>query len=103
MDKQEALENEYRSQRKVYEEQEDELLKQRDKAVSVIDEVQARSHYYLKDIVPDTDMLLPGVRKIERMKEEIVESTRMSLKELSRKREKVDENYYSELQKLTED
>ncbi|WP_191126371.1 hypothetical protein [Cerasibacillus terrae] len=53
MDKQEKIEEEYRLKRWNYEEHEDELINQRDRAVSIIEEVQDRSNYYLKNVIPD--------------------------------------------------
>src|SRR5699024_3128254 len=102
LDKLEILEKEYRSKRRVYEEQEEELLKQRDKATSIIDEVQDRSHYYLKDLVPEHDILMRGFRQTEKMREDLIDSTKEELKKLSRKIERLDENYYSKLRKLNE-
>ncbi|HLR80634.1 MAG TPA: hypothetical protein VK119_08670 [Bacillota bacterium] len=102
MEKQETLEKEYRTKRRVYEEQEEDLFIQRDKAISIIDEVQDRSHYYLKDIVPEHDILMRGFRQTEKLREDLIDSTKEELKRLSRKIERLDENYYRKLRKLNE-
>lgn len=100
MDKIEKLKNEYQANRKNYEKQEDELLHQRDKAIAIIEEVETRSHHYVKDVVPNNDMLMQGYRQTEHMKNDVLELTKEKLKELARKIEKLDENYYRALRKL---
>jgi len=104
LDKQAALEDEYRLKRKGYEEKEDELINQRDKAVSIIEKVQNRSHYYLKNDISDKDILMKGHRQAERMKENVFEfeSTNESLEKLARNIEKLDEVYYRKLRELNE-
>lgn len=100
MHKIKALETEYRSKKRAYEEQEEELSQQRNKAIAIIEEVEDRSHYYLKDAVPDNTMLMQGYRQTEQMKEDVLELTKEKQKELSRKIEKLDENYYRTFRKL---
>jgi len=50
LNNQESLETEYRLKKKEYEKEGEELIIQRDKAISVVEEVQERSHYYLKKL-----------------------------------------------------
>jgi len=99
---QEVLEKEYRYKRSSYEEQEVELMKQRDKALSIIEEVRERSLYYLKDVIFDKDLLLKGHRHAEQMKENIIELTNENRNEITRKIEKLDIEYYSKLRSLDE-
>lgn len=89
----------YRSKRKAYEEQEDELQNEKSKAVSIIEEIQDRSHYYLKSAVPDNQTLKQGYLKTEQMKDEVVDLIQEELREISRKMEDLDEDYYSKSRK----
>lgn len=102
MDKIEKLKNEYQANRKDYEKQEDELLHQKDKAIAIIEDVETRSYHYVKDVVPNNDMLMQGYRQTEHMKDDVLELTKEKLKELARKIEQCDDAYYRELRKLNE-
>lgn len=102
MDNKESLKKAHQLKRKNLEEQEEALLQQRDKALSIIEEVDERSHHYLKNIIPDNTMLIQGYRQTYHMKNEIIESTKEKRKELTRKIEKCDDAYYRELRKLNE-
>lgn len=100
MDSQETLEIEYRLKRKEYEEKEEDLYRQRDKAISVIEEVQERSHYYLNKISQDNEIHKQGFKQTEHLKDDIFDLTSENLKELSRKIEDLEEEYYHNLRKL---
>ena len=102
MEKLENVEEEYRLNRKIYEEQENDLIRKRNKGIETLEEVQDRSRYYLKDFVPDGDMLIRGFQEIEQMKREILEMARADRQSLARKLEELDENYYSQMKKLFE-
>ena len=102
MEKLENVEKEYRLKRRIYEEQENDLIRQSNKGIETLEEVQDRSRYYLKDFVPDSDMLTRGFQQIERMKNEILELARADRQGLARKLEKLDENYNSQMKKLIE-
>jgi hypothetical protein len=100
LEKLENVEEEYRLKRRVYEEQENDLIRQRNKGIETLEEVQDRSHYYLKDFVPDGDILTRGLQQIEQMKQEILEMARADRQNLARKLEKLDEDYHSQMKKL---
>lgn len=102
MEKSENVEKEYRLKRRNYEEQEEDLICQRNKGIATLEEVQDRSRYYLKDFVPESDMLTHGLHQIEQMKEEVLEKARVDRQKLARKLEELDENYYSQMKKLFE-
>ena len=102
MEKLENIEQEYRLKRRIYEEQENDLIRQRNKGIATLEEVQDRSRYYLKDFVPDSDMLTRGLNQIEQMKEEVLENSRVDRQVLARKIEKLDENYSSQVKRLIE-
>ena len=102
MEKLENVEKEYRLKSRTYEEQENDLIRQRNKGIATLEEVQDRSRYYLKDFVSDSAMLTRGLHQIEQMKEEVLEIARVDRQKLARKIEKLDENYYSQLKKLIE-
>ncbi len=92
----------YRLKRKEYEEQMEELYQQRDKAISIIEEVQERSYYYLKDYAPHIGNYKQGYQQTEHLKEDVQESTKVELKKLSRKMEDLEENYYRKLREVNE-
>jgi hypothetical protein len=102
MEKLENVEKEYRLKRRIYEEQENDLIHQRNKCIATLEEFQDRSRYYLKDFVPESDMLTRGLHQIEQMKEEVLEIVRVDRQKLVRKIDKLDENYYSQVKKLIE-
>ena len=102
MEELENVEKEYRLKSRIYEEQENDLIRQRNKGIATLEEVQDRSRYYLKDFVPDSDMLTRGLHQIEQMKEEVLEIARVDRQKLARKIEKLDESYYSQVKKLIE-
>ena len=102
MEKLENVEKEYRFKRRIYEEQENDLIRQRNKGIATLEEVQDRSRYYLKDFVPESDMLTRGLHQIEQMKEEVLEIASVDRQKLARKIEKLDESYYSQMKKLIE-
>src|SRR5699024_12195791 len=92
---------EYRLKKRAYEEEEDELYKYRDKAVSSIEEVQERSHYYLKNYVSESEGLRQGFQQTEHLIEDVWESTKEELKKISKKVEDLDEDYYRRDRKST--
>lgn len=100
MNNQEALEMEYRLKRKEYEEHEEGLYDQRDRAISVIEEVQERSHYYLKKLEQDNETYKRGYQQTEHLKDEIFDLTKEDLQKLSKKMEDLEEDYYHNLRKL---
>ena len=102
MEKLENVGEEYRLKRRIYEEQENDLIHQRNKGLETLEEVQDRSRYYLKDFVSDSDMLTRGFQQIEQMKREILEMARADRQNLARKLEELDENYNSQMKKLME-
>ncbi|QUW23003.1 hypothetical protein JSQ81_05380 [Sporosarcina sp. Marseille-Q4063] len=102
MEKTEDVEKEYHLKRRSYEEQENDLIRQRNKGIETLEEVQDRSRHYLKDFVSDSDILTRGFRQIEQMKREILEMARADRQNLARKLEKLDEDFYSEMKKLSE-
>ena len=102
MEKLENVEKEYRLKRRIYEEQENDLIRQRNKGIATLEEVQDRSRYYLKDFVPDSGMLTRGLHQIEQMKEEVLEIVRVDRQKLAREIEKLEENYSSQVKKLIE-
>ena len=89
MEKLENVEKEYRLNRRIYEEQDNDLIHQRNKGISTLEEVQDRSRYYLKDFVPDGGMLTRGLHQIELMKEEVLEITRVDRQKLAIKIERL--------------
>ncbi|WP_172372179.1 hypothetical protein [Sporosarcina jiandibaonis] len=102
MENLEYVEEEYRLKRRIYEEQENDLLRKRNKGIETLEEVQDRSRYYLKDFVPEGDILTRGLHQIEQMKKEILEMARADRQNLARKLEKLDEDYHSQMRKLIE-
>lgn len=103
LNKKEKLERDYRYKRKNYEEKRVEWIKQRDKALSVIEEVEERSHYYLKDFVPDKSLLMKGYRQSEHIKENIIELTNENIKKLNNQLEDLDSEYYCKLRALDDE
>lgn len=95
----ENIEKEYRLKSRIYEEQENDLIRQRKKGIATLEEVQVRSRYYLKDFVPDSELLTRGLHQIEQMKEEVLEIERVERQKIVRKIEDLDEYYYSQLKK----
>src|SRR5699024_4377282 len=55
-----------------------------------------------RSIVPEHDILMRGFRQTEKLREDLIDSTKEELKRLSRKIERLDENYYRKLRKLNE-
>ncbi|WP_420999812.1 hypothetical protein ACOJIU_09365 [Carnobacterium maltaromaticum] len=102
MDKQDKLDSEYRSKRREYEEQEDELLRQRDKGLAVLDEVADMSDYYLRDFVPDRGILMQGMHELEQMKEEVIEAAQVDRKQIDRKMEDLEQEYYKNIRNLSD-
>lgn len=102
MDKQDKLTSEYRSKRLEYEEQEDKLLRQRDKGLAVLDEVADMSDYYLRDFVPDRDLLIQGMHELEQMKEEVIEAAQVDRKQIDRKMEDLEQEYYKSIRNLSD-
>mgnify|MGYP001792277321 CR=1 FL=1 len=102
MEKLENVEKDYRLKSRIYEEQENDLIHQRNKGLETLEEVQDRSRYYLKDFVSDSDMLTRGFQQIEQMKREILEMARADRQNLARKLEELDENYNRQMKKLME-
>jgi len=102
LDKQEELHVEYRLKKKAYEEEEEELYKYREKAISTIEEVQERSHYYLKKYTLDNEGLRKGFQQTEHLIEDVWESTSEELLKLSKKVEDLEEDYYRKLKRLNE-
>lgn len=100
MCKKEDLAKEYRFKRRSYEDAEDKLLRQRDLGIAAIDEVQTRSSYYLRDYVPDQDILFQGLGKLDHMKEDILETSKVEHKKIVRKIEDLDREYSSKLRQL---
>ncbi len=99
MNRLETIESEYRLKRKYYEAEEDNLFHQRDKGIAVLEEVQERSRYYLKDYVSDSDILTQGLNQIEYMKDEVLEFAKIDLQNLIIKIEELDEEYHNEVKK----
>lgn len=102
MDKHDKLTSEYRSKRLEYEEQDDELLRQRDKGLAVLDEVAEMSDYYLRDFVPDGDLLRQGMHELDGMREEVLEATQIDRKQLDRKMEDLEQDYYKNVRNLSD-
>lgn len=100
MDKQAALERDYQTKKLDYEEQEETCMNQREKAMSIIEEVEERSCHYLNRAMVDIDIMMKGYRRSEHMKEEVMEVIHAREKEIARKLEQLDEDYISELKKL---
>lgn len=68
----------------------------------MIDDVQERSHYYLKSVVLDKGTLEKGYQKTEQLKDEVFEVTKEALQNLSSKMEDLETDYYRKLRKLNE-
>lgn len=100
MDKQTTIEMEYRSKRKSYEEQEEELRRQKNKGIAILEEVQDRSNYYLRDYVPDQDILTQGLRKLDYMKEKVLENGKLEQKKLAIKMDELDRDYRIQLRTI---
>lgn len=100
LNNQETMEIEYRSERKKYEEREEELYRQKQKAINVIEEVQERSHFYLKQASQDNDVFKQAFHETEHLKDEVHILIKDELNELSREMEDLDNNYHQYLQRL---
>lgn len=102
MNKRETLEKEYRIKKRNYEDKRDELLRKRNQSIAIIEENIDRSRYYLKDYVLDQDILTQGLRKLDHMIEDVLEESKVDLKEHSREVEVFEENYSYQLHKINE-
>lgn len=102
MDQFEKMKREYDLKRKNYEEQEEVLRLHKKQCIASIEDVQDRSYFYLKDFLPDRDILDMGLQEVEYIKEEFLEDARKQFKELKRKTEDLEEDYYNQLRKLRE-
>jgi len=100
MDRLEVLEKQYRLKKRLYEEREKELYRQRNKGMTIIEEVQDRSHYYLTDFGIDHHLLRQGLLKLDDMKAEVSEAMKLDLQKLTRKVEKLDADYYRQLREI---
>lgn len=101
MDKQELLEQEYLKEKRRFEEKEDKILFQRDNGVRDLEEVAGRTHYYLKDYVPDQDIITNTLHRLDRMKEEVYEAAQHDRKQIEREVEDLEDNYYREVHALS--
>lgn len=102
MDKQMTLEWKYLSKKKEYEEREAELLEQRDKAISDLENIEEKCVYYLKNKVPDKTMLIAGYRHMDHLKEEVLEMTNNHLDDLSSKKEELETNFHYQLRQCND-
>lgn len=101
LDKQELLEQEYLKEKRRFEEKEDKILFQRDNGVRDLEEVASMTHYYLKDYVPDQDIITNTLHRLDRMKEEVYEAAQHDRKQIEREVEDLEDNYYREVRALS--
>lgn len=101
MDKQDTLDQEYRLKRRAYEEEEDDLLLQRDKGLFLLEEVGDKLNYYYKDSAQDYDIIRDGLHGLYELKEELEETTKIERKQLERKMDDLEDTYYRQLRELS--
>lgn len=102
MDQQEVLKIDYLSKKRKFEEKEDDILFQRDCGIRDLEEIADRTHYYLKDYVPDQEFIIQAVHKLDRMKEEIYEAAQHDRKQIEREIEELDDTYYRAIRTLSD-
>ncbi len=102
MENQDNVERDYRLKRKKMEAQQDDVMHKRNKGISVLEEVQARSQYYLKDYVLDESVLAEGAQQIEQMKSEVIEDTTAELQRLDMEIAELDKQYWKKVIALRE-
>ncbi|MEI5989806.1 hypothetical protein A5881_001299 [Enterococcus termitis] len=102
MDQEEALKIDYLNKKRQFEEQEDDILLQRDQGIHDVEEVLDMTHYYLKDYVPDQEFIIQAVHKLDRLKEEVYEAAKHDRKLVEQKIEELDESYYHALRTLSD-
>lgn len=100
MDQQEVLKNDYLSKNRQFEEKEEALLFQRDHGLRDLEEIADRTHYYLKEYVPDQEFIRQAVHALDRMKEEIYAAAQHDRKQIRREIEKLDNTYYRAIRTL---
>ncbi|MBL1226566.1 hypothetical protein [Enterococcus sp. BWR-S5] len=102
MEKQELLESDFRLKKRNYEEKEEEILFERDKGIQDLEEIADRAQYYLKDYVAEQEVIAQALRNLEDMKEEVYEAAQHDRKKIEREVEELEDNYYRDLRKLSE-
>lgn len=101
MEKEEQVRVTFQLKKNELEKEEESLLLQRDKGIQLLEELEERAHYYLKDYVPDTEYLSQGMNEVNRLKETVYEATNQDRKQLEKQMEELEEDYYQELRQLT--
>lgn len=101
-DKQEELRSELYLKKRAIEEEQDELMRLRDRQISDIEEVAQDSRYYLNKLNADDEFLMRGLRELERMKDNITETAATKFKQLTSKAEAVEADYYQQMRTLSE-
>lgn len=102
MTNQSDLERAYYVKRKKYEDEEADLLRQRNQKIAIIEEVQERSHFYLKGYVPDQTFLINSSIRLEHEKENVIETAKVNQRNLIEKVEALDKTYSNQLRQLNE-
>ncbi|EOH95818.1 hypothetical protein UAY_03244 [Enterococcus moraviensis ATCC BAA-383] len=102
MDQQEAIKIDYLKKKRQFEEKEEDILFQRDQGIRAVEEIADRTHYYLKDYVPDQEFIIQAVHKLDRLKEEVYEAAQQDRKQIERKVEELDDTYYRDIRTLSD-
>lgn len=102
LDQQEAIKIDYLKKKRQFEEKEDDILFQRDQGIRDLEEIADRTHYYLKDYVPDQEFIIQAVHKLERLKDEVYEAAQHDRKQIEQEIEELDETYYREIRILSD-
>ncbi|WP_086313595.1 hypothetical protein A5821_001118 [Enterococcus sp. 7F3_DIV0205] len=100
MDQQEVLKTDYLKKKRQLEENEEDILFQRDQGIRDVEEVADMTHYYLKDYVLDQGFIIQAVHKLDRLKEEVYEAAQHDRKKIEREIEELDETYYHAVRTL---
>lgn len=102
MDKEKQLEIDYFRKKRLYEEQEDDLLAKKNKGLQDIEEVAEMSRYYLKDFVEDKTELLEGMRMLDNLKEEVEYASKKERMQIENALEDLESERFRQLRNATE-
>lgn len=102
MSKRELIGKELKSKKKAFEEQETDILRQRDQGIQELEDLADRANYYLRDFAPDQALISQSLHGLERMKEAIFETAQHDRQQLEKKIGALEDRYYQEIRQLTD-
>lgn len=100
--KEDSLREEYQRQKRALEEQEETLLRQRDRGLSELDDMVDKARYYFGDFADDYE-LQKGIMAVSTIKEELMDTVQQERRSLERQLEETEEKYYRGLRQLETD